>query len=66
MSIRLRGWILAALAMLGGAGAMSGCSPKKRGTLPVDSPIYQAPNDDPSAEEAAEDGADEEPEKTEK
>ncbi|MCC7000238.1 MAG: hypothetical protein IT370_36905 [Deltaproteobacteria bacterium] len=61
MSTRFRGWLgfNLAVALVGALMALGGCSPAKRGTIPVDSPIYQAPNDDPSAEEEEEEKANE-------
>jgi len=54
MSMRFRGWLVVAVASVGAVMALGGCGAPKRGTIPVDSPIYQAPNDDPSAEEEEE------------
>ncbi len=54
MSMRFRGWLVVTVASVGAVMALGGCGPAKRGTIPVDSPIYQAPNDDPSAEEEEE------------
>ena len=47
----LKTWTLS-LSLL--VAALAGCGGTKKGTVPVDAPIYQPPPNDPSAEEAEE------------